>query len=120
MTKRRHAREVPPGDPIRGVIQSLAEDERHVHFDKRAFGRAAFEMELTSAGVRGLIEAAASGACRLWVTRTQHAPGLRGQTIYQICPQCGELAVFIEFKIAPDQELWVFSIHEDSEKGKYR
>jgi len=121
VTKRRHAREVPPGDPTRGIIQSLAEDERHVHFDKRAFGRAVFEMELTSAGVRGLIEAAAaSGACRLWVTRTQHAPGLRGQTIYQICPQCGELAVFIEFKIAPDQELWVFSIHEDSEKGKYR
>lgn len=120
MTKRRHAREVPPGDPIRGVIQGLAEDPMHVHFDTRAFGTAAFEMELTAAGVRGLIETAAAGACRLWVTRSQHAPGLRGQTIYQICPECGESDLFIEFKISSDQELWVFSIHEDSERGKYR
>ena len=120
MTKRRHAREVPPGDSIREIIQSVVADEMHVHFDKRAFGSAAFEMELTSAGVRALIETAAAGACRLWATRTQHAPGLKGQAIYQICPQSGEFDLFIEFKIASDQELWVFLIHEDSEKGKYR
>lgn len=77
-------------------------------------------MGLTSAGVRELVQAASAGACRSWTTRTQHAPGLKGQTIYQICPECDGSDVSIEFKIAPDQELWVFSIHEDSERGKFR
>jgi hypothetical protein len=117
--KRRQAREVLPGDPIREVIQGMATDRRRVHFDERVIG-SMFDMGLTSAGVRELVQAAAAGACRLWTTRTQHARGLRGQTIYQICPECDGFDVFIEFKIAPDQELWVFSVHEDSERGKFR
>jgi hypothetical protein len=110
---------VLPGDPVRGVIQGLAAVKRRVHFDERVVG-AMFDMGLTSAGVRELVQAASAGACRSWTTRTQHAPGLRGQTIYQICPECDGSDVSIEFKIAPDQELWVFSIHEDSERGKFR
>lgn len=97
MTKRRHAREVLPGDPIRDVA-----------------------MGITSAGVRDLVQSAAAGDCRLWTTKTRHSSGLMGQTIYQICPESVGFDVFIEFKIAPDQELWVFSVHEDSEKGQFR
>jgi hypothetical protein len=119
VTKRRRAREVAHDDAIRIVIEALASDRGRVPFDERVVG-AAFEMGLTFAGVRELITAAAAGACRLWTTRIYHVAGLRGQTICQICPKCGDLDVFIEFRIAIDQELWVFSIHEDSERGKHR
>ena len=91
----------------------------HVHFDERTVG-AMFALGLTYAGVRQSLVSAAGGVCRLWKTRSHHTAGLRGQTIYQICPACGELDVFIEFKITPDQELWVFSVHEDSERGRFR
>lgn len=117
--QRRDADEIPLGHPIRGAICGVAANEALVRFSHEAtFGM--FELGILTAGVRQLIIDASQGVCRLWKTKTRHVKGREGQQLYQICPAGDDCDIFVEFKITLDQKIWVISVHEDSEKGKYR
>jgi hypothetical protein len=121
MTGREQPVPVPMNDPVREEMRRLAESPDGLAVNRKAQDYYQFDLRITLQEVRNLIVRAAAGEWRLWCGTTSDSPGHIGKTHYFFCPPIEGRDAFVKMEITiSGDNLRVFSMHDDTMRGKLR
>jgi len=105
---------------MRATIERLAREQCVWVSSPRARDYYMYELRISLDELCELIVRAAKGEWRLWKGTTSCTAGHVGEPYYSFSPPIEGRHVYIKFEVTQDDQLRIYSIHDDDQRGTMR